>query len=400
MYYISKFKKNSRLTYTILFLVTTGLAFSFIIYQYQKLSTQNNKILHLAQAESTLIIENKTLDEKIKSLISEDQYIKNQVQQEEIKNIHDTYKRTVITYESLLKLRDTGGNTDKLDELIAKSLSYLSNKNYASAEAVLTEIDAGIKNENEALAKKATDFIMPKNVAINNAPPASGYQRQQVSTELGNFLIDIVSADLGSTRVIIDTASDGNCADNCPVLPLADYVSRSGAFAGINGSYFCPASYPSCNGKTNSFDTLLMNKNKVYFNSDNNVYSTVPVAVFGSGWARFMGRSLDWGRDTGVDGVIANQPLLLSGGSIAFGGDGDPKKGSKGFRSFIGNKGNTVYIGVTHNATVAENAYALKALGLDNALNLDSGGSIALWSGGYKAGPGRNIPNAILFVRK
>jgi len=400
MFYLSKFKKNSRLTYTILFLVITGFAFSFIVYQYQKLSTQNNKILYLAQAESSLLTENEAMDEKIKSLVSEDQYIKNQVQQEEIKHIHDAYKRTVITYESLLKLRDTGGNTDKLDDLIAKSLSYLSNKNYASAEAVLTEIDAGIKNENEALAKKATEFIIPKSVAINNVPPASGYQRQQVSTEHGNFLIDIVSADLGSTRVIIDTASDRNCADNCPVLPLADYVSRSGAFAGINGSYFCPASYPSCNGKTNSFDTLLMNKNKVYFNSDNNVYSTVPVAVFGSGWARFMGRSLDWGRDTGVDGVIANQPLLLSGGSIAFGGDGDPKKGSKGSRSFIGNKGNTVYIGVTHNATVAENAYALKALGLDNALNLDSGGSIALWSGGYKAGPGRNIPNAILFVRK
>ena len=42
----------------------------------------------------------------------------------------------------------------------------------------------------------------------------------------------------------------------------------------------------------------------------------------------------------------------------------------------------------------------LKAMGLENALNLDSGGSVALWSGGYKAGPGRNIPNAILFVRK
>jgi len=29
---------------------------------------------------------------------------------------------------------------------------------------------------------------------------------------------------------------------------------------------FCPSTYPQCAGKTNSFDTLLMNKNKVYFN--------------------------------------------------------------------------------------------------------------------------------------
>jgi len=113
-----------------------------------------------------------------------------------------------------------------------------------------------------------------------------------------------------------------------------------------------------------------------------------------------MRRSLDWGRDTGVDGVIANQPLLLSGGNIAFGGNSDPKQGSRGSRSFVGNKGSTVYIGVVYNATVAQVAYVLKALGLENALNLDSGGSTALWYGGYKAGPGRNIPNAILFVRR
>ena len=85
---------------------------------------------------------------------------------------------------------------------------------------------------------------------------------------------------------------------------------------------------------------------------------------------------------------------------MAFGGDDDPKKGSRGNRSFVANKGNTVYIGVVHNVTVAESALALQALGMENALNLDSGGSTALWAGGYKVGPGRNIPNAILFIRK
>jgi hypothetical protein len=143
-----------------------------------------------------------------------------------------------------------------------------------------------------------------------------------------------------------------------------------------------------------------MNKNKVYFNSDNNKFSTVPAVVFGSGFVRFVGQSLDWGRDTGIDSMIANQPLLVAGGNVVFGGDGDPKKGSRGNRSFVANRGNIVYIGVVHNATVAESGRVLKAMGMDNALNLDSGGSTALWSGGYKVGPGRNIPNAILFIRK
>jgi hypothetical protein len=143
-----------------------------------------------------------------------------------------------------------------------------------------------------------------------------------------------------------------------------------------------------------------MNKNKIYFNSDNNVYSTVPAVIFTGNSARFVGASQEWGRDTGVDSVLANQPLLLSSGNITFGGGSDPKQGSRGSRSFVGTTGSTAYIGVVHNATVAEVAIVLQKMGIQNALNLDSGGSTALWSGGYKVGPGRNLPNVLLFVRK
>ena len=143
-----------------------------------------------------------------------------------------------------------------------------------------------------------------------------------------------------------------------------------------------------------------MNKDKVYFNSDNNVYSNNPAVIFGGGYIRFVSAASQWGRDTGIDSMISNYPLLVSGGNVVFGGDDDPKKGSKGNRSFVANKGNTVYIGVVRSATVAESARVMKALGMENALNLDNGGSTALWSGGYKVGPGRNLPNAILFVSK
>lgn len=234
---------------------------------------------------------------------------------------------------------------------------------------------------------------------VNNVPPGSGYSRQSVTSDVGTFTVSLVASEIASTRVIVDTASSGDCTDNCPVLSLGDYVSRNGAFAGINGSYFCPSTYPDCQNKKNSFDTLLMNKDKVYFNSANNVYSNVPAVIFGGGYVRFIGASSEWGRETGINSMIANQPLLLSGGNITFGGDGDPKKGSVGNRSFVSTKGGTVYIGVVQSATVAQVAHVLKAMGMENALNLDSGGSTALWSGGYKFGPGRNIPNAILFTR-
>ncbi len=245
-----------------------------------------------------------------------------------------------------------------------------------------------------------TPTPIPQPVTNNTAPDA-GYSRQTVSVDGQNFPVSIIAADLNSTKVIVDTASDSDCSNNCPVMNLADYVSRNGAFAGINGSFFCPTEYPSCAGKTNSFDTLLMNKNKHYFNSDNNVYSTVPAAIFSSGSARFVSRSLEWGRDSGVDSVIANYPLLIASGNVNYSeAPNEPKFGQKGPRTFLATKQGKVYIGVISNATMGESAKVLKALSMDEALNLDEGGSTALWFGGYKIGPGRNIPNAVLFVRR
>lgn len=235
--------------------------------------------------------------------------------------------------------------------------------------------------------------------AVSNTPPGSGYSLQNVSADGQTYKVAIIAADLNSTKVIVDTASESDCARDCPVLSLADYATRNGAWAGINGSYFCPPDYASCSEKKNSFDTLLMNKNKHYFNSDNNVYSTIPAVIFSPGSARFVGQSLEWGRDTGVDAVLANYPLLISGGNINFTeAPNEPKFGGAAVRTFIATRGNMVYIGIVYGASIGQSAKVLKALGMDAALNLDQGGSTALWHGGYKAGPGRSMPNAILFV--
>lgn len=348
------------------------------------------------RGEITRVESEKTkISHELSALKNEDQIVRNNTLQEEISNIQSTFGGAVTTYEDLVKLREQTRDTEKQDSLFASILSLLSKRNYATASATIATLKQSITDE---LTKIVSTFVIPVNVPQSNTPPGTGYSRQSVSLDIGTYLVSLVAADMGSTRVIVDTASDSTCTNDCPVLSLADYVARNGAFAGINGSYFCPADYPSCADKKNSFDTLLMNKNKVYFNSDNNVYSTVPAAIFLSGSMRFVGRSLDWGRDTSPDGVIANQPLLVSGGNVVFGGDDDPKKGSKGNRSFIANKGTIAYIGVVHSATVAESARVLAALGMENALNLDDGGSTALWSGGYKVGPGRSLPNVILFV--
>lgn len=351
-----------------------------------------------ADSENRLSSNIKKIQSDYDKLKKEDQRVRNDTLEEEIKNIQKTYKDTVSTYENLLKLRDQNVKIPELEKDLAGILRSLSDRDYSSASGKLAALQKNIDKKNSEIAAA---FVIPANVPANNTPPGAGYSRQSVNSEVGSFLVDIIAADLNSTRVVVDTASDGSCGNDCPVDALGNFAARSGAFAGINGPYFCPASYPGCAGKTNSFDTLLMNKNKTYFNSDNNVYSTVPAVIFSGSSGRFVGQSLEWGRDTGVDSVIASQPMLLSGGNVIYGGDDEVKRAGKGSRSFIGTKGSTAYIGVVHNANVAEVARVLKAMGLEYALNLDSGGSTALWSGGrYIVGPGRSTPFGILFVNK
>lgn len=338
------------------------------------------------------------IKQALTALQNEDQVVKNKTLEATISAIEKTYGQTVKMYEEVLALKEFSKEGSVFDASISGVLTFLLKRQYATASSYL---DLMARDTKALRGKLATvNLSVPPNVPVNNSLPGNGYRRQSVKIEIGTYLVDLIAADLSSTKVIVDTASEKDCTNDCPTLPLAEYVSRNGAFAGVNGSYFCPVEYPSCADKKNSFDTLLMNKNKVYFNSANNVYSVVPAAIFMGSSVRFVGKSLEWGRDTSPDGVIANQPLLLMGGNVQFGGDGDPKKGSKGVRSFVGNKGNTVYIGVVHGVTVAESALVLKALGVENAINLDSGGSTALWYNGYKAGPGRNIPNAIVLIRK
>jgi hypothetical protein len=389
---IFKIIKDYRL-YIIIPLILIIIGITMVGININNKSNQNLSNLKIANANIIKI--KKELD----VLKSVDQLKRNDQLQTTIKNIEKVYSESKTTYEKLIDLRDQKQNTKEYDILLAKSIDLLSKRNYASATALLKEIDTKIAQD---AAKRAASNAVGStaNVAINNTAPAGGYSRQKVKTDFGEFVVDIVAADLNSTRVVVDTASDSDCRDNCPVLSLSDYVGRSGAYAGVNGSYFCPATYPSCAGKTNSFDTLLMNKNKHYFNSDNNVYSTVPAVIFSGSSARFVGQSLAWGRDTGVDAVIANQPLLVSGGNVVFGGDDEVKRSGAGSRSFVGSSGSTVYIGVVHGVNAAQMARVLKTMGIQNALNLDSGGSTALWSGGYRVGPGRGIPNALLFIRK
>ena len=99
-------------------------------------------------------------------------------------------------------------------------------------------------------------------------------------------------------------------------------------------------------------------------------------------------------RSTGIIGGIANYPLLVSGGQPV---SSDETGG--GGRNFIGVKSGRIYNGRVNGANLAQSARVLSTLGMENALNLDTGGSTALYyNGSYVFGPGRLLPNAIILA--
>jgi len=366
-----------------------------LLGQQQETITVNT---HLKDEKELLSFQLASTSAQLMQLQSEDQYKKNIQLKSEMNQLLAVFGKSLQIYEALLDLRGEGAKIATLEGAFAQFLSLLSKSNTSSASALLTKLEKDVQLLQSQTA--TSQASIPSNLKTTNTPPTSGYNKQVVIANNTSFVVDLVAGDLHSTKVQVETASGSDCKDACPVGALADFVARSGGYAGINGPYFCPAEYPSCAGKTNSYDTLIMNKNKTYFNSDNNIYSVVPAFIFAGTSVRLV-KSAEAGRDSGVDAVIAAQPALVSGGEVVFGGDGDPKKGSRGPRSFIAVKESVVYIGVVRGATVAESALVMKALGMQYALNLDGGGSTAMvFNGKYIAGPGRQTPFGIVFVRR
>lgn len=234
--------------------------------------------------------------------------------------------------------------------------------------------------------------------------PGDGFSRGRVMVDGQTYGLTCVGSTQGSMKVITDSANDDDCKDACPVMPLSEYASRNNGFAAINGMYFCPADYPSCAGKVNTFDTLFFNSRlKKYLNSSNNVYSVIPfLAIASDGTPIYKSKSLDWGRDTGIQAGTAGNPLLVQNGNLAFDANSlsDKQRNVKMNVGALVQKGNHFYMCVASGATVVESAGIYKSLGADNAINIDGGGSSALWyNGSYIFGPGRNIPTAIVFGR-
>ncbi len=243
---------------------------------------------------------------------------------------------------------------------------------------------------------------LPKPVAPITIVNPEGYSFQTVSTIRGNFSVYMIKLPLASYTVKTVTANDSDCANNCPVKPLADYVLESGAYAGMNGTYLCPPDYSSCASKVNSYDFPVYNSNlSKWINFGALSWTSQGLATFIGNTPKFY-RYNNLYPKTPVTAGIANFPTLLLGGAVL---DNESEQTDyqklKGTKGSIGTDGTNIFLALVTSASVTDSAYALQALGVKDALNLDGGGTSALYiNGGYKVGPGRLLPNAVVLVKK
>ena len=263
-----------------------------------------------------------------------------------------------------------------------------------------TPIPTSVPTPKPIVTPKPTAIPVPALIG----PPGTGLSTVTVSTSIGSFKATVLSIDMTTSKMITDIANDDNCPTNCAVLSLVNFVSRNSGYAGVNGTYFCPATYPECASKSNSFDFPVFNSRLHKWINGGNL-----------GWA---GRALIFADGSGIqyrqnstqypgspDSAIINYPGLVDGGNVQIddnqSGLSDKQK-TVNTKVGIGTRNpNNIMVVVAYGVNMQQFAHVFKSLGATGALNLDTGGSAALYnSGRYVVGPGRDLPNALIFAKK
>lgn len=273
---------------------------------------------------------------------------------------------------------------------------------------VMKSLGLGISNTNLAQITAAA-----------NQPPllpvVATSSTRSIVTSRGTFTVRqlALSASSLSYRIMTDTGNGTDCDNNCTVLSLGQYVTRRNGSAGIHGTYFCPSDYASCAGQTGSYFYPVYNSfSKVMINQDRVKFTHNPMIIFDTNnTPHYLQDTADLDtvseyeerNNITIQAAISSGPAMVENGNNVLNiGALDSKQATvKSYRGAIGWKGSDIYLFVVASATVTDSAAVADAMGLDFALNLDGGGSTALYNDGrYILGPGRGLPNAIVVMAR
>ena len=388
-------------------LITILVSLGVTVFAFERQNTTANQSQLLAQVDTLnqrveeIKFANDQLNE-VNRLISTDSAV---LANEDWQNAVELYTALEFKFKDYsqkgLDLKEYQDDVDSSLALLLKGkydelATSVNDLNTQFEDLMAKKVEEDKQKAAEAVAKQATAAAQVS--APVSSSPGAGYSRITVQTEQGNFVTDLIMVDRGAVKVVTITGQDGNCDNNCITKPLAAYVAENSGFAGINGTYFCPPDYGSCAGKVNSFDFPVYNSvHNKWINEDKLFWSGRAMMAFSGSSARFCADSS--GCDRGVISAgIVNYPALINNGHIVVNPDSLPDvlKNNRGYRWAIGVSGNWLYLMVVRGATVPHVAYVMKSLGIQNGMNLDGGGSTALYYNGYKLGPGRSLPNAVV----
>ena len=276
-----------------------------------------------------------------------------------------------------------------------------------AAYEIMRYLSLGITTANLAGVPIASGSLQPP------SSDPSTYQSYTLATDEGRFAIKVVTLQRDAFEMVTDTGSTTDCETDCAAKALAEYVQENAAFAGIHGSYFCPPDYAECIAKPYAFDPPAFNTAAdVMIHDDTLVFHDRPfIAQTTDGEMHYFHRIdsfgttlADYEASTGleVNAAIGNWPSLIEDGiSVVANEPVESSFSNIGTRGGIGWDDEYYYLVIASSATVGNLASIFDGLGAHYAMNLDGGGSAALYyDGSYKAGPGRLLPNAILFKEK
>ena len=308
------------------------------------------------------------------------------------KTIKDVYDSLLVLEQKINRNVKAGLKSPDLTEQKDSWGNFLIEKDFAS-------IMNGVNEQTSILDKDYSAYLVKLE---QTRVAASGYSYQTVQTERGTFGAFVIKVAMNEVKVKTVSAASGTCTNDCDTKSLADYVKDSGGFAGMNGSYFCPPDYSTCGGKVNSSDFALYDSNEgKWEHKDALSWNETGLMTFNGSNPSFYRETSDYGGG-GVTAGISNYPSLVKDGDIAVSEDDltSYQKDVKGPRGVIGVGGSNIYLAIVSNATVIDAAYVIRSLGAKHALNLDGGGSSAMYiNGKYVVGPGRSLPNAIVLTK-
>ncbi|MFH1522889.1 MAG: phosphodiester glycosidase family protein [Patescibacteria group bacterium] len=284
---------------------------------------------------------------------------------------------------------------------------YLGRPN--DAFKIMRELSLGISQEDLAQVHKPG-----YNESINQY---SKYEHKIISTIDGNFTVDIITIDLANPNLKIITKAIAPYPDLASSLgsfgsqTLAKFIIQGNGFAGMNGTYFC--SDNNCGAKNYYFYPVYNTLTKELINASQLKYwTTGPILAFDENNKFYYFKDsrefksvsdFESKFNVKLQAAIGNKPRLIEEGmNLLIEWDIDDKqKNVKALRNALAYKENTIYLVVAHNATILELANIMKTLKMEYALNLDGGSSSALfYNDEYMVGPGRGIPNAIMFMEQ